>query len=264
MAQFGWLHISEVLELNYLEAEEKYRLKEFINKKMFRVADTPLTYRQVNVLDRDGLLGEETQQVTGTWREFSPKELIYILVVTELKKFGLEHKKLRPMWQAFFKEPDKPPKGQSMPKPHINRGIAETAIGCVFGQVEMTLVVSSEGEIAFFDPGNYATYDRLLGLLPDAYIKLTLNDFVNEMLKMMKKEPFPIKWSISEEYIKSRLLNLSDKEKGILEVIRNNDFQTVKLKKKNDYRDYPYTEKQNNNFFKTTKNTHVMLGVFVW
>lgn len=244
MKNIGWLHISEHLELEYLKANDKFNITDFLNKKVFRVSDTPLSYRQVNSLDKDGLLGEQSERKKG-WREFSPKELVYIQIVTELKELGFEHRKLDNLWRAFFKEPNKPPKGEKMPSPHINRGISETALGCVFAQVEMTLVVNKKGEFAFFDPGNFAVYDRLLGALPSVYIRLNLNDFVNDVLKMMKKEPFPVKWSLSEEYIQSSVLNLTEKEKGILEVIRNNDFQTVKLKKKNGEVSVIHAERSN-------------------
>lgn len=231
MKQLGWLHIGENLELKYLEANEKYKLSEFINRKAFRVADTPLTYRQVNSLDSDDLLGEKRDEER-TWREFSPKEMVYILIVTELKKFGLEHRKLKDLWAAFFKEPNKPRAGSKMPEPHINKYVAETAIGIVFSQVEVILVVSSDGDIAFYDPANYALHHTHLMGLPPVYIKLSLNSFVNQTLEMMKRKPFPVEWSISEEYVQSRVLDVKPKEKELLEIIRNKNYTTVKIRKK--------------------------------
>lgn len=231
MKQIGWLNITEPLEIKYLEANEEFKLTEFLNRKLFRVADTPLSYRQVNELDKDDLLGEKRERKRG-WREFSPKELVYILIVNELKQFGLEHRKLNSLWEAFFKEPEKPTKAKVIPSPHINRGIAETAIGCVFAEAEMILVIRKDGDIGFYDPPNYAVHEQLLSSLPSAYIRLTLNAYVNEMLAMMKREPFPVTWSVGDEYIKSRVLDVQPKEEELLKIIRNKDYQTVRVKKK--------------------------------
>lgn len=229
MEKFGWLHIGEPLELRFLEADEKFKLREFFNKKAFRVSDTPLTYRQVNVLDNDSLLGEKRSD-SRAWREFSPKEVVYLLIVSELKNFGFEHKKLRTLWEAFFKEPtlDK----SKMAIPQLNKGVSEIAIGCVFGQVEITLVASSDGDIAFYDPANYAVHDKHLMSIPTTHIKLNLNHYVNEMLQMMKKKPFPIKWSISDEYIQSAVLDMQPKENKLIEIFRNSEYKTLRIKKK--------------------------------
>lgn len=48
------LLISDNLLIKYLKANDNLKLDEFINKKLFTVADTPLTYRQVNSLDIEG------------------------------------------------------------------------------------------------------------------------------------------------------------------------------------------------------------------
>ena len=63
-----------------------------------------------------------------TWRKFSFKELIYILIVAELKKFGLKHEQLQQLWSSFFKEPEKY-ENRKVGEFEINKGIGEIAIG---------------------------------------------------------------------------------------------------------------------------------------
>ena len=100
------LFIGDKLLSNYLEADEKLKLKEFIGKKVFTVSDTPLTYRQVNALDGDKLLKDDRKKKEN-WRRFSIKEMVYILIIHELKKFGVKQENMRGIWQAFFKKPSK-------------------------------------------------------------------------------------------------------------------------------------------------------------
>jgi hypothetical protein len=229
MSKMGWLHIGENLEMNYLATNDEHKLVDFINKKLFRVADTPLSYRQVNSLDNDQLLGEERKDSKG-WREFSVKEMVYINIVDELKKYGVEHKKLNTLWSAFFAEPT-PPKDRKSTPPKVNRYVGETSIGIVFSQVEIILVFEPNGDVAFFDPGNYAAHDSLMNALPNVYIKVHLNKVVNDVLGLLKKKPFPITWSSSEEYIKSSVLGVSDQEEKLLEIIRNKDYRSLKIRK---------------------------------
>ena len=71
----------------------KKKLLEYINEKRFKVSDIPLSYRQVNVLSSAKLLGTDPGN-KGHWRKFSFKELVYISLLVELKKFGFDHKQV--------------------------------------------------------------------------------------------------------------------------------------------------------------------------
>ncbi len=94
-------YIGEGIELNFIEAGDKFNFDDFINKKKFTVKDTPLSYRQVNTLDEDKLLTKDRENNSG-WRKFSLKELIYFSVVYDLKKFGLSHEVLKDLSNSFF------------------------------------------------------------------------------------------------------------------------------------------------------------------
>lgn len=231
------LLISENLLIKYLLLNDELKLDEFINKKLFTVADTPLTYRQVNSLDTDKLLTNDREEKQG-WRKFSFKELIYVMIVHELKKFGLKHEQLRQLWEAFFKEPTKI-ENRQVEEIEINKGIGEIAIGCVFEQVEITLVIDSEGKVIFYDPVHYALFYS--SSIPQIQIKL--NDIVNDLLVKSKKEPIPVTWSVRQTILDSYKHDLSPKEEELLKIIRNVDYSAIRVKKKDGEITLVYAEK---------------------
>ncbi len=231
------LLISDNLLLKYLKANEQFKLDEFINKKLFTVADTPLTYRQVNSLDTDNLLTKDRAKKQG-WRKFSFKELIYLLIVNELKKFGLKHEQLKQLWEAFFKELTKR-ENRQVAEIEINKGIGEIAIGCVFGQVEIILSIDTEGQIVFYDPIHYALFNPN----SKSQIQIRLNDFVNNLLVKSKKQPIPVIWSIRQAILDGYRFDLTTKEEELLKIIRNVDYSAIRIKKKDGEITLVYAEK---------------------
>lgn len=228
------LMISDNLLIKYLEAEEKYKLDEFINNKRFTVADTPLTYRQTNSLDEANLLPEDKNRNNG-WRKFSFKDLIYFLIVSDLKKFGLEYNQLRELWEAFFKElGDKKKVGRE------SKFLADFVIGCIFGQVEMTLRINSDGNIGFYDPLHLLFFAR--SKQPE--ITLVVNTYVNNLLKKVGKNEIPVKWTVLSEVLDKP--SITTKESEILKIIRDNAYSGISIKKKDGENYIIYAEKTNN------------------
>jgi DNA-binding transcriptional MerR regulator len=221
--------------VEYLKANERFSLGDFLNKKRFKVSDTLLTYRQVNSLDTDKLLATDRKVKKG-WRKFSFKELVYVLIVKELKKFGLKHEQLKKLWEAFFKQPAK----NRIKGIEINRFIGELCIGCTFGQVEIKVAINSEGEIVFYDPPHSIVLDITSTSKP--LIVIRLNDIVNELLKKMGKEPIPISQSLSQNIL-DNVKNV--KEEELLKIINNKTFSVIKIKKKNGEIDTVYAERIN-------------------
>lgn len=218
------LLVSENLLLKYLEADEKFKLAEFVNKKLFTVSDTPLTYRQINSLDGDNLLTTDRNKKKG-WRKFSFKELVYVLIVHELKKFGLKHEHLKQLWKLFFET-----------------NVAETAIGGVFGLVEIIMTIDSEGQVIFYDPIHYLLFsnDR------KSVIQIKLNDIVNSILEKTGKSELIPKWSITQEIYDKNDINLSGKEEELIKILRDKSYTAIRVKKKDGDEILVYAERVKN------------------
>lgn len=221
------LSISENILIAYLQSGQQSKITEFINKKEFKVSDTPLTYRQINSMDEDNLLSNDRENKKG-WRKFSFKELVYIYIISELKKFGLKHEQLTQLWEAFFKEPTPP----DISKPadiQINKGIAEDALGCVFGQIEITLCVDSKGNIVFYDQARYA----FLYQTSKPQVHINLNSIANSLLAKFGYIQIPVNDSLQKAVFNWNKIDMTKKEEKLLEVIRNEDYTTIEVKKKN-------------------------------
>lgn len=235
------LLISDNLLIKYSEANDRLKLEDFVNKKLFTVADTPLTYRQINSLDTDSLLTNDRKGEG--WRKFSFKELIYILIVNDLKGYGLKHSQLKPLWQVFFKEPTAIKPGE----PH--KGIGEVAIGCVFGQVEIRLSINKDGQIAFYDPTHYILFPPT----DKTHIDIKLNDYVNGLLKKIGKPEIPVQWSVQKKIYELGQNSLTSKEKDVLDIIRNKEYTAIKIKKTNGEIALAYAEKAKNDSVATSE-----------
>lgn len=227
------LLITDGLLAKYVEANEQLQLDTFINKKLFNVSDTPLTYRQVNALDNDELLPDDRKGKPG-WRKFSFKELIYVLIIGELKKFGMKHEQLKELWDAFFKEPTE----KRFKQLERNKHDGEIAIGCVFGQVEIRLAVADSGEVLFYDP------PHSLIIHPKSQITIVLNNIVNDLLIKTGKNPIPVRASV-DALMTNGDTNITPKEQELMKIVRDKNFSAVRIKKKDGEIAMVYAEKVN-------------------
>ncbi|MBI4037789.1 hypothetical protein HY382_01955 [Candidatus Curtissbacteria bacterium] len=194
--------------MEFFKYNEKHHLTDFINKKRFRVADTTLTYRQVNVLSKDKLLNDGRKQKEG-WRKFSYKELVYLLLVDELKKFGVQHSQLKPLWKFFFED----------------QYASDMAIGVAMARIEITILFLPNGGVLFCDPINYLLY----GSDKDTYIHTTLNKFVSKVSIKRDGMLATPKKTFASLFLQSAI---SVKEKQVIKLLRDKDFNSVRIKKK--------------------------------
>lgn len=216
----------------YLKAREKYKLDDVMNIKKYTVSDTPLSYRQTNSLDSDNLL--DTGRISkSSWRKFSYKELVYFEIIIALKEFGIKQGQLKPLWEAFFKEPPTDKKQIEL----VTKEDAEMAIFCVFGGIEMTLVVYSEGNVLFSDPLHLA---RLA--TTKSQIRISLNEIVNKLNPVIGLDSIPVQYTL-QNAIFDNFSIITPKEKNLLKIIRDRDYSVIKIKKKNGEIAIAYAER---------------------
>ncbi len=232
------LMIGDNLLLEYLEAKDKFNLEELINKKRFKVSDSPLTYRQTNALSNDQLIPDDRDKKEG-WHKFSMKELIYLKIVADLKKFGMKHVQLQQLRQSFFQEPEVRNDTPKFIQIQITKAFADMAIGCALGGVEIIITIGSDGHVDYYDPRHYL----LLDIKETPHITLKLSDYLNDLLLKIGRKPINIKVSISSVFLERKV---TPKEEELMNIIRNEDYNIIKVKKnENDY--IIYAEKKAEN-----------------
>lgn len=214
------IFITPNLDSILFKQDIKHNLSELINDKIYTVANTPLSYRQINTLSKDNLFPEERTGKKG-WRKFSLKDLIFFHIIYELKKFGLQHDAFKDLSDSFFKEPTQ------MGKLEINKHISDIAIGCVLIKAEIMLTINDEGKIAYYDPPHYL----LIGREETPVVQIRINDIVNTINEKNDNKLIPINWSGKNFILGKKNIGISDKEEEVINLIRNNDYTTLKIKK---------------------------------
>jgi len=179
-------------------------LNEFINKKGFRVVDTDLTYRKINHLSKNLLKDEDRKE--GSWRLFTFKELVFIRIVEELRKYGFVDDQLINLRDAFFDNKHK-------------KSLDFTLIE-VFGKIKIILIVDHSGFVGFY---NESTFDCFVKDIKKSFISINFNQFVMDVWEGIGKEKFG--YNISDDIF------LANKEEELISLIRNNDYDIVNIKK---------------------------------
>ncbi len=211
----------EAMWIQLLELEDKHKLiANFIERETFRVGHTELTYRQVNYLDKAGLLGVGREDKDKGWRVFKFRDIVYLNILNEMKRFGIRNDLLRSIHALFYDLPIR---------------MNEVILSCLVG-VEMTLIFGYDGTGFVFNPSFLTLYEKN-GMFRDgrksAEIHLIVNDVVNDALKSMGKPEKEITYSVSK-LASDSIINSkpSEIEMKILEAIRDDNYQQIKLKKK--------------------------------
>jgi hypothetical protein len=199
------------------------RLAELLEEKKFRVANSGLTYRQVHGLSKDKLLDEKGRG-EGAWRKFSWMEIIYLYVVKEVRGFGLRNDQLLGLRRAFLRD-TKP----SIPEIGEESGYGISSVALVFAKVQMILTISIDGDVIICDGLSY-------GGLHGSFIRIGLNEVVNSLIKKMgvdKTLNYKTMLEVESE-IAVAAAGLTKKEKELIDMIRNEDYKTVEVKKNED------------------------------
>lgn len=214
------LYVGDATLIKYLESKDKIDYENLLNEKRYTVKDSNMSYRQANSMDEDSMLPNDPERKQG-WRKFSLKELIYIELILDLKKFGLQHSQLRDVRHAFFREPNEPVES-STGKIVPHKLVIEEVLGYVLGHVEMIMSISPTGELVFYAPGFFTLmYPR------ETFIFVNINNIVNRVLRRFSLPEFTPKWTLSTE---SHALYPS--EVKALSIIRKQEYKTIEITKK--------------------------------
>jgi hypothetical protein len=183
-----------------------------LNKKQFRVADSPLSYRSVNEMDSKGLLKDERKNKKG-WRSFSLKELIFMTLVKELRSYGLRDIQLKDVSESFFVKP--------------LMYSTDEAILHVLNGAPILVVVNPTGSIMYYTLPNYDAFEAQ----SVSHIRVNFNEIVMKVWAKLGKE--------RTDYVTNLLLwgsiindyDLNEQESELMKIIRQKKYKVITVKK---------------------------------
>lgn len=218
------IFISDNLEASWLETNEKYKLADFFNRKIFRVSDSSLTYRQINNLEESGLFSSGRME-DSQWRKLSFKEIIYMELVNELRRFGFKNNQLTGLRDIFFGGKDMDTDSEEYKD--LSLFTSDLIIGLCFGSgVEVILSMDADGEGGFFDINSYFLFQAK----EKSQVILNINDFINNILIKIDKKPFLVKYGLKDMPFIGKVL--SKKEEDLISKIRDGQSKSIRVEMK--------------------------------
>lgn len=230
--------ISEALLIDYYtkgESDLKVKISQQLNNKIYTVKDTSLSYRQVNSLDSDNMLWNERDNEKG-WRKFSFKDLVYLYTINECRKYRIENNKLQELKNDFYNQDKGTAKFSSV----------DHVLLLVLGSIKISLLINSKGNSYFADI-NYQTF---IDDSNESYLYINFNEIVRKVWKLTHKgddskfAEYKGWGDLLLEYFSTS--KLSNKEQEILNILRNNDYSIITIKKKDNDIFNVYGEVENN------------------
>jgi len=193
--------VSDGVEIHIFSAPEGLyeKIKTYFNTPVFRASHLDANYRFLNYLEETGLLPDDRDEKGEGWRKFTLTQHLYILIIIELRKYGMKADAMKPFAELFFA---------------ANNMISHYMIMAVLGGVEMTLIFQHDGTCAILDPAYTSLYKdgAFGGVVPQrtsGEIQLQFSYFLNQTLEMIGKTPVTIKHSYdktaNEDLIKGGL-----------------------------------------------------------
>ncbi len=199
-------------KLLLLEPEKLKMLIKLINNRVFKVSDTPLTYRQVNYLDSNDILLDTREDKNG-WRRFSIKELVFLSVVRELREYGVKDALLKDVSKVFFS------------KENVN--LSDQAVLLPYTQTYIALIIKPD-DIYFADIIGLNIHEEKTR----NYIRININEMLMDIWEQIGKTRIEY---MTESKMWSEViadLYIGDKELEVINLIRNDDYKQITVRKK--------------------------------
>lgn len=181
-------------------------------EKRYTASDTPLSYRQINSLGGNGILRSDRKNQKG-WRKFSFRELVFLLVVEEIRKYGIQDSQLKYLRDAFFKKE--------------NKFESDLAMMASVSGIKIILTFDADGKVYFHD---VITADMSEDRNHKSFINVNLNAII---AGQWKKEGRGIaEYKNSADIFGHELGKhiLKEKEIKIINSVRDGNYESIKIK----------------------------------
>lgn len=196
--------VSENLLGNIASSKKLSTIREIFYSPTFRASDLNSAYRLLSNLEAVGLLPKKPNKAG--WRRLDWMEYIYVLIVIELRKYGMKTEALRPFMNLWLSE---------------DNHAAEISMLAVLGGVEIGLIFKSDGTCAVLDPAHIGIYESEIAkgtdILPDrgaGEIQFKLSHFFNQLWSNIGLDPLEMRVFFGQQQQADRTISsLSEADK---------------------------------------------------
>lgn len=157
------INISDGSINSYLENEVD--VSKLTNLK-FRVKDSPFSRRQINAISESDLLIEKRKN-NNEWRSFTFKEIIYLLILKELKQFNFKSNQLIDLKNCFFK---------------LKKNDFDVVFPLMLMKIQIFIIISNDFRAHFTDLPMFSSVVSKY----ESYFCLDFNEIVNKFLDSLK------------------------------------------------------------------------------
>lgn len=200
----------------FLETDEKLHIRETFNKKLFTVGNTDQSYRLINHWAEMGLIDDDPKSREQGWRRFSALEVVWIHIVTELRRFGFPLSKIRIAKDFVFQLPLK--NGEHLPE-------FEFYLSCALSRSPVYLVVFESGACEFALRIELEANQAFFAEYLPSYLVIDIN-------KIVQKIPIWKNVQVKQHY-SPELMGIRQDEMAVLIAIREGNFESVRIRFKN-------------------------------
>jgi len=222
-------------ERAYNSAEYNFVKKyaSFFNEQAFTIKQIKncienITYRKINDWENKGLLVANREKNPVGWRKFSINDVLKLFIISDLKKFGLNYKKIKTIITGISQDTIRVKNNNTEEK---------------FLKLEYNFFCGMKGEKLYLmiDKYNSHLFDKILVITDfiygDSYLdpKIIILPFFLYIQKL-SSNLLNIKRDYPSDSICLKFLELrqTDQEKKILKIIRDKNYQEIFIKKDND------------------------------
>ena len=153
---------------------ENHSIKEFLNEPQYKIGDEAISSRVLKYWHDTEILEDNRPKGKG-WRKFSFTEVVWISIVSQLRKFGLDLKKIKKVKEYLDTFNSKENQSQC---PLLDFYIAH----CMSSKMPIKLLVFDTGETLI---GRQVAIDLAVqyGFIKDDYISVDLGKLINKRFK---------------------------------------------------------------------------------
>lgn len=189
-----------------------------------------LTYRQVNDWDSKDLISSTRKTKNTGWRRFSTVDLTKLYIISDLRKIGLNTKRIRTIINrisasSVFLANMKTRKGKSFEFLELEHAIMACA-----SEVKMLLLVRENEQVYFLEEDKAVFFHFQAENASFPTIILPFFSYLQKIFKVLKRDIDTSKNSTVAQLFDGMP---SEKEKKILDIIRKDAYQKITLEKGN-------------------------------